>query len=67
MTNLVLTNKSNFPQTDADAIKQLAAVQAHIMQYLDAFVIQANQDVPEALQVWELLKGMNAAVEVYSG
>lgn len=62
----VLTDKANFPKTDTEAIKQLAVVQSHIMHYLDGFVKQANAETPEALQLWELLKGMNAAVEVYS-
>lgn len=67
MQEYLLTDKWNFPKSDTQAIRQLAVVQGTIMDYLEDFVRLANEDNPESIRLWELARGMNAAVEVYGG
>lgn len=67
MPNYRLSEKANFPESDGDAIRQVAEAQAIFMEFLDKFVRLANAENPEAIELWEIAKGLNAAVEVYNG
>jgi len=65
MPQYQLTEQANFPESDAAAIRQLAEVQDIIMEFLDELVYLANSDTPEALELWRVARGLNAAVTLY--
>lgn len=61
----LLTEQANFPESDGAAIRQLAKVQAIIIEFLDGLVETANHDNPESLELWRIAKGLNAAITFY--
>lgn len=62
-----LTDKANYLGSDKEAIRNLMLSQQIIINFLEQFVQVTNQDNPEALEYWNVAKGLNAAVEVYCG
>lgn len=65
MQQYQLTEQANFPESDAAAIRQLAEVQDIIMEFMDGFVTLSNADRPDALELWRIAKGLNAAITLY--
>jgi hypothetical protein len=59
-----LTEKTNFVETDEQALRQLCIVQGIIIDFFTPFVHSANSN-EDAINLWEVAKGMHTAVEVY--
>ena len=59
-----LTDKANFPTTDAVAMAELAAALGVVMDFLDGFIRHANDD-PETINLWQVAQGLQAASELY--
>lgn len=59
-----LTEKANFPETDATACAELATALGITMDFLDGLIRMANQD-QETLNLWEIARGLQSASELY--
>ena len=61
----VLTEKANFPESDAEALAELAVAVGLVMDFMDGFVRLANEENPETMNLWEVGRGLQAASELY--
>jgi isochorismate hydrolase len=61
----VLTEKANFPESDATAMAELAVAVGLVMDFMDGFVRMANEREPETMNLWEVGRGLQAASELY--
>lgn len=59
-----LTDKANFPNSDVEAAKNVCAALGIVIDFMDNFVRAAN-DHPDAINLWEVARGLQAAAEVY--
>jgi hypothetical protein len=60
-----LTDKAIFPESDAVALAELATALGLVMDFLDGLVRLANNDEEEAMNLWEVGRGLQAASEMY--
>lgn len=61
----VLTEKANFPESDAEALAELAVAVGLVMDFMDGFVRLANEENTEIMNLWEVGRGLQAASELY--
>lgn len=59
-----LTDKAIFPESEADAARNVCFALGIAMTFLDKIILTVNDD-PEVLNLWEIARGLQSSAEIY--